>query len=193
MGNSRNGALPTIGQLHILADMIDQSLDSALAAYLELLAAATQPDFDWGPAELRAAFQWADTMQQLVDSADGSAAVQTRLQVRPPPRPPLPPLLHTLLAACLACTLTQSASACKCTGAVLNHANHPCRCCDPGSQQLCRQHCQQRPSALCSSWWSASWRALHQAQPQQHLNPEPQQIPQSPLTAVGWGRWWEPM
>lgn len=80
--------------------MINSSLDSTLAAYLELLAAAEQPGFSWGPAELRVAFQWADTLQQLVDRPESSAAIRARLQVRRlPSHRPLRclPGLHTVM------------------------------------------------------------------------------------------------
>lgn len=58
------------------------SLDQAVAALLDLLAAADEPGFHWGLEELRAACQWGHALQQLADTAGGAAAVRQRLQVR---------------------------------------------------------------------------------------------------------------
>ena len=60
------------------------AVDSALAAFLDLLLLADEPGFRWSPVELRAAFQWAATLQQLLQHATAAALVQERLQVRVP-------------------------------------------------------------------------------------------------------------
>lgn len=57
------------------------SLDSTLAIYLDLLALIDEPLFRWGPAELRAAFQWGHNLQQLSATACAAAVVRQRLQV----------------------------------------------------------------------------------------------------------------
>ena len=57
------------------------AVDSALAAFRDLLLLIDEPGFHWSPAELRAAFQWAATLQQLLHNAGAAALVQERLQV----------------------------------------------------------------------------------------------------------------
>ena len=86
---------------------IDTMITAALQAFLDLLLCADEPGFHWGPPELRAAFQWADTLQQLVDDAGAVAAVQAQLQVRwlvPPAmaggQPPPPEACCSLLVNC---------------------------------------------------------------------------------------------
>ena len=59
------------------------SVDATVASFVDLLAAAAAPAFAFGPAELRAAFQWGATVQALADDAPGGGAALTgRLQVR---------------------------------------------------------------------------------------------------------------
>jgi hypothetical protein len=60
------------------------AIDSTLASFLDLLALLDEPTFRWGPAELRAAFQWGSTLQQLLGDANAAAIVRLRLQVGPP-------------------------------------------------------------------------------------------------------------
>ncbi|KAI7842689.1 hypothetical protein COHA_003620 [Chlorella ohadii] len=74
----------------------DMSLDQAVAALLDLLAATAEPGFRWGPEELCAACQWGHTLQQLVDTPAGAVAVGQRLQAL---RPQLPASLQAGLAA----------------------------------------------------------------------------------------------
>jgi hypothetical protein len=57
------------------------AVDSALAAFLDLLLLIDEPGFRWSPPELRAAFQWATTLQQLLQNPGAAALVQERLQV----------------------------------------------------------------------------------------------------------------
>ena len=57
-------------------------MDSALASFLDLLL-SVEHGFSWGPAELRAAFQWATTLQQLQEHASSASAVRQRLPVGP--------------------------------------------------------------------------------------------------------------
>ncbi|KAL4856900.1 hypothetical protein ACK3TF_002942 [Chlorella vulgaris] len=56
------------------------AIDSTLASFLDLLALLDEPTFRWGPAELRAAFQWGSTLQQLLGDANAAAIVRLRLQ-----------------------------------------------------------------------------------------------------------------
>lgn len=75
------GPPAAIGQFHQSLIASIMSLDQAVAALLDLLAAADEPGFCWGPEELRAACQWGNTLQQLADTTAGAAAVRQRLQV----------------------------------------------------------------------------------------------------------------
>ncbi len=99
------------------------SLDQAVAALLDLLAATEEPGFCWGPEELCAACQWGHTLQQLVDTPAGAAAVGQRLQVGAAAAampacvafrwaaPSLPAALQTLTQTAIHCLAGSAASA----------------------------------------------------------------------------------
>lgn len=86
-------------------------LDAALASFLDLLLLLDSPAFALGPPELRASLQLASTLEQLVATPAGAAAVQRRLQAvltqlplglrhavsAPPPLHPLRLALERLL------------------------------------------------------------------------------------------------
>jgi hypothetical protein len=58
------------------------AVESAVSCFIDLIAVVEEPAFFWGPAELRAAFQWSRTMQELLESGAAGNLVRQQLQVR---------------------------------------------------------------------------------------------------------------